>query len=218
MIGIMVSPLYMYKHDARKGFTLIELLVVISIIAMLSSITLVSLKKARDKALDSKVKSQLRNLRLAAEVYKNNRSDGTYGAQVFASDAEDPANTIANGCRNGVFGDPGVALLVQASIYPSYVSDPITSPPDTDYARCIAITLGGSASTPTADRFMVVVRLSSGNYYCIDSLGKTIETNGTPGGLTRAVLGGSGSPGPNPGAALFLVDDCTELMSCGLPS
>jgi prepilin-type N-terminal cleavage/methylation domain-containing protein len=53
----------------RKGFTLIELLVVISIISMLSSVTLASLKTARDKAVLSAKMQTIDQIVLAFKHY-----------------------------------------------------------------------------------------------------------------------------------------------------
>jgi prepilin-type N-terminal cleavage/methylation domain-containing protein len=52
----------------RKGFTLIELLLVISIISFLSSVVLVSVKVARDKAVTAKITEDLRQVRIALEL------------------------------------------------------------------------------------------------------------------------------------------------------
>lgn len=53
----------------KRGFTLIELLVVITIIGVLSSVVLGSLRNSRLKAQDAKVKSQLNAIIPIAQIY-----------------------------------------------------------------------------------------------------------------------------------------------------
>ena len=58
----------------KAGFTLIELLVVISIIALLSSVVLVAVQSAREKAQLTKAKQEMGEFIKALEIYKT-----TYG-------------------------------------------------------------------------------------------------------------------------------------------
>ncbi len=64
------------KFTLRKGFTLIELLVVIAIIGILAGIVLVSLGGARTRAKDTRIISDLSQLRTEAEILYS--SDGSY--------------------------------------------------------------------------------------------------------------------------------------------
>ncbi len=64
--------------NSKKGFTLIELLVVIAIIGILSSIVLVALRGARDKAKDARIQADLAQARVLAETLYNGDYDALF--------------------------------------------------------------------------------------------------------------------------------------------
>ena len=66
----------------QKGFTLIELLVVIAIIGVLSTIVLVSLNTARQKARDVRRVSDMRQVALGLEMYYDSNTDTGYPGTV----------------------------------------------------------------------------------------------------------------------------------------
>jgi len=57
-----------------KAFTLIELLVVIAIIGILSGMVIVSISGLQESARDSRIKSEMNQLRTVAEIYKASHS------------------------------------------------------------------------------------------------------------------------------------------------
>jgi prepilin-type N-terminal cleavage/methylation domain-containing protein len=68
----------------QNGFTLIELLVVIAIIGLLSSLAVVSLSSARNKAYDAQIKSDLSQIRTWATLtYENGIYDGSDSNTAF---------------------------------------------------------------------------------------------------------------------------------------
>jgi prepilin-type N-terminal cleavage/methylation domain-containing protein len=77
----------LFKHIEKirtktpAGFTLIELLVVISIIALLSSVVLVSVSMVKTKTNDTKIAEDLRQFRIAVELYYN--ANGVYPPVAF---------------------------------------------------------------------------------------------------------------------------------------
>ena len=95
----------------KKGFTLIELLVVIAIIGLLSSLAVVSLNNARNKAQDARVKSDLKQVSTAMELFFS--EDGVYPgngaapgaclleANAMTDDVDDTANPDAMCCGSG---------------------------------------------------------------------------------------------------------------------
>lgn len=67
----------------KRGFTLIELLVVIAIIGLLSTLAVVALSSARQKARDSKRLADLKQVQTGLELYNTDKS--VYPTQVTAA-------------------------------------------------------------------------------------------------------------------------------------
>ena len=62
------------KYDSKRDFSLIELLVIIAVIAILLSLLLPSLKKARHKALSAVCQSNLSNIGKGVMMFSKNNS------------------------------------------------------------------------------------------------------------------------------------------------
>lgn len=94
----------MRKHN-NKGFTLVELLVVISIIGLLSTLAVVSLSAARNRARDAKRLADMSSIRSALELVASNNSLGFYpdvgaSAILVSSKCVDNDSTIKASCTS----------------------------------------------------------------------------------------------------------------------
>lgn len=84
--GFTQHSTFVLRKKLSAGFTLIELLVVISIIGLLSSVVLASLNEARMKARDTQRISDLQQIRLALELYRDDNGAYPAGANtIFAA-------------------------------------------------------------------------------------------------------------------------------------
>lgn len=135
----------------KKGFTLIELLVVIAIIGILSSIGLVSLNGAREKARDAKRKNDLSMVRTALMLFYDGNK------------AYPDQNSVAPLSNIG------------SNLVTAYLSALPTGSTDQYYY------ISGPLDGPSRSLFALMTKLEGArkNWYVVNSLGYSGEIAGT---------------------------------------
>ncbi len=104
------------KKKNQKGFTLIELLVVIAIIGILSSVVLVGVNSTRVKAKDTRIISDMTQIRNGGEMYYDTNS--TYAT--FVPDAALTGDITTQGGTNYALNASATAYCAEVQLNSGY--------------------------------------------------------------------------------------------------
>ena len=139
-----------------RGFTLIELLVVIAIIGILASIVLVSLNGARKKGNDTRVISDVQEIRTALETDYNGTN---YGSAVGTGDLQVNAFNTTTGTSTSIN---------------SLIADAIAE------GGTITVTTNGAFPITSYAVYGALPSQAGAKYFCISSAGATAAATSTP--------------------------------------
>lgn len=143
----------MRKNTFSNGFTLIELLVVIAIIGILSAVVLGGLSTSRSKSADGKIQSQLVSLRTQINLYSG-------AGTAFDPDGAGVANAP---------GDVGTCSAQAGTVFDTANGGggTILNTMTLTNSRCVS-----AAGLPSlGSAWAVAIPLSTGEAWCVDSLG-----------------------------------------------
>ncbi len=100
----------------RKGFTLIELLVVIAIIGLLSTLAVVALGSARQKANDAKRLSDIKQIQTALELYYTDNNSYPVETGINLGDTNYICLNTTNGFTTTGCSNPYMGLVPRGPV------------------------------------------------------------------------------------------------------
>ena len=148
------------RHSKSGGFTLIELLVVIAIIGILSSVVLVSLNSARSKGKDTRIISDVQQVRTTLEGNYN----GSVYADLYSTTANSAGIALATTTNGGGFANIN-----------TLAADAISQGGGLNIFGATNGTTG-SVTVPNGTSYAIFGKLSTGNYFCVASNGSTAQS------------------------------------------
>lgn len=145
------------SYSSRKGFTLIELLVAATIIALLTTIGIVSFTSTNQRARNGKRKGDMGQVQAALELY---RSDDSAGAGLYPAGSSF-TNTTSTLKTAKYLSDP---LPVDPKNVSPYVYTYVAPAARTSYCICAALegTNQGNSTNTTCTSIG-----APGTYYCL---------------------------------------------------
>ncbi|PIR82911.1 hypothetical protein COU19_03170 [Candidatus Kaiserbacteria bacterium CG10_big_fil_rev_8_21_14_0_10_56_12] len=159
----------MYKIRSQ-GFTLIELLVVIAIIGILSAVVLASLNTARTKGTDAAIASDLSTVQVQAEIYYGDTGGNKYNSNGTSGLAAGTCTALTN----TLFADTTIWNAINGAIKANGGTAATVS-------KCAVANDGSSYAVS------IQSKVTTSNYYCVDSTGYASPT----GGSTKVATGGA---------------------------
>lgn len=148
----------------EQGFSLIELLVVISIIGLLSSLAVVSLNGARQKARDAVRKADMAQLRTALNMYYDDHPTTGYPV-CNAKDTDPNAERVICYSGDGVV-TAGNGLSLQEALIDNaqkpYIGSLPKDPINPTNSLTVNLTYFLGYDAPTAQEYKIFCNLESG--------------------------------------------------------
>lgn len=104
------------KYDFNQGFTLIELLVVLGIIALLTTLVIVGVNYARNKAKIAKAQHDIDTIYSAISILANDTNEWSAHQTVNTANSLNGNEICADGCTYGL-GDDRAGLVADDGTY-----------------------------------------------------------------------------------------------------
>lgn len=157
-------------NKTKKGFTLIELLVVIAIIGILASVVLVALNGARQKAKDTHVVADVKQIKTQIESeysFNYNNSFSAVGSDIFLGNDNSNYGIIFDDLHNNVASSTGSTTKEDG--YSLGAADN----PELVVIYPSGVTAASDVINDPITAYAIYGHLSDGTYMCLDSNGQT---------------------------------------------